>query len=324
MQHRLCAEAVDITLRDLLNRSDDPFGGITVVFGGDFQQILPVVLKGSQADTVAASLLRSRLWSNIKLIRLTENMRLISNPENQEYAEWLQRIGRGEDTAEDGSILLDATMKCGESIESLIRSIYPPLSPLDDLPDDQYFLDRTILCALNENMMQINNEVLSHFPGQEYSFQSADNIHFEEGVDAAGHANMYPPEYLNSINHSGLPPSKLKLKAGCPIMVLRNLDPQRGLCNGTRCVVIRCTQHVLEVWILGTNVEESDRVTFIPRITLYGPENELGFKFSRRQFPVRLAFAMTINKSQGQSLKYVGVNLQTSVFTHGQLYVALS
>ena len=85
-----------------------------------------------------------------------------------------------------------------------------------------------------------------------------------------------------------------------------------------------CTQNVLEVHISGPNVDEADRIAFIPWITLYGPEEGLGFKFSWRQFPVSLAFAMAINKSQGQSLKYVGINLQTPLFAHGQLYVALS
>ena len=53
-------------------------------------------------------------------------------------------------------------------------------------------------------------------------------------------------------------------------------------------------------------------------------EGQLPFKLHRTQFPVRLGFGMTINKSQGQSLKVVGLDLRTSVFGHGQLYVGLS
>jgi ATP-dependent exoDNAse (exonuclease V) alpha subunit len=63
---------------------------------------------------------------------------------------------------------------------------------------------------------------------------------------------------------------------------------------------------------------------FIPRITLYTRKSDLTFILARRQFPVRLSFAMTINKSQGQSVRHVGIDLRTPVFTHGQLYVALS
>ena len=65
-------------------------------------------------------------------------------------------------------------------------------------------------------------------------------------------------------------------------------------------------------------------VHFIPRIDCTSNEGDLPFKLFRRQLPIRLCFAMTINKSQGQTLHTVGVDLRTPVFTHGQLYVALS
>jgi ATP-dependent DNA helicase PIF1 len=62
---------------------------------------------------------------------------------------------------------------------------------------------------------------------------------------------------------------------------------------------------------------------FIPQITLTSMD-ELPFELHRRQFPVRLAFAMTINKSQGQSLGTVGLDLRDPVFAHGQFYVGVS
>ena len=63
---------------------------------------------------------------------------------------------------------------------------------------------------------------------------------------------------------------------------------------------------------------------FIPRISNMPTDEQVPFKFSRRQFPVRLCFAMTINKSQGQSVKYVRLDLRRPVFTHGQFYVGIS
>ena len=65
-------------------------------------------------------------------------------------------------------------------------------------------------------------------------------------------------------------------------------------------------------------------MVFIPQMSLDVNKEEFPVPLCRCQFPVHLAFAMTINKSQGQSVKYVGLNLCSPVFSHGQLYVALS
>ena len=62
----------------------------------------------------------------------------------------------------------------------------------------------------------------------------------------------------------------------------------------------------------------------IPHMTLTSGPDDFPFTLQRHQFPLRLAFTMTINKSQGQSLKLVGIDLHSPVFSHGQLYVALS
>ena len=105
-----------------------PFGGITVVFGGDFRQILPVKMKGSRETSVATSLQRSRLWRGIKILSLTENMRLSRNPEDVNYAEWLLNIGDGKLTAEDCSITLSANKKCGDTVQSLIDATCPGIS----------------------------------------------------------------------------------------------------------------------------------------------------------------------------------------------------
>ena len=64
---------------------------------------------------------------------------------------------------------------------------------------------------------------------------------------------------------------------------------------------------------------------YLPRIEITSnPDSDLGFQLNQRQYPICLAFAMTINKSQGQSLRVVGISLENDVFARGQLYVALS
>ena len=73
MQHRHDPEAVNRSLQDIRG-SEKLFGGITVVFGGDFQQILPVILKGSREDIVGACIQRSPIWSNVQILHLNQNM----------------------------------------------------------------------------------------------------------------------------------------------------------------------------------------------------------------------------------------------------------
>ena len=78
--------------------------------------------------------------------------------------------------------------------------------------------------------------------------------------------------------------------------------------------------HVIEATIL-TGCAKGENV-FIPRIPLI--PTDMPFDFKRLQFPIRLAFAMSINKAQGQSLKVAGIALEEQCFSHGQLYVACS
>ena len=133
---------------------------------------------------------------------------------------------------------------------------------------------------------------------------------------------MYPVEDLNSINCCGLPLAKLKLKIGCSVMILRNLNPSEGVCNGSRAVVTQMSNGVLEVRLL--TEEHAGKTTFIPRLSITPSETQVPFEFCRRQFPVKVCFSMWINNSQGQSVNHVGLDLRNAVFTHGQLYVAVS
>jgi ATP-dependent DNA helicase PIF1 len=92
MTKRHVVEALDISLCDILDKEDLPFGGKTVVFGGDFRQTLPVVRKGSRAQIVDASLHRFYLLGLMQHLRLELNMRTQKDPE---FASFLLRIGGG-------------------------------------------------------------------------------------------------------------------------------------------------------------------------------------------------------------------------------------
>ena len=155
------------------------------------------------------------------------------------------------------------------------------------------------------------------FPGEERLYRSIDSIQDSEHRDG-----LYPGEFMNSLTSSSLPQHEIKLKIGCPIMLMRNLNISAGLANGTRLTIVRMHTHVLECQIVNGSCQGN--IVIIPRITLYSSESDLPFTLRRLQFPIRLSTAMTINNSQGQSLEAVGLYLRDPVFSHGQLYVAFS
>ena len=239
----------------------------------------------------------------------------------REFSQWQLEVGQGKHTNAGSDICLPDHFKCREnSVASLIETIYPGVST-PNLPR-QYFSERTVLSTLNRDVDSLNKDVLEKFTGQAKVFYSADFIPSSEQSGEEDPMLNYPGEYLNEINCSGLPLSKLELKVGCPVMILRNLDAAHGVCNGSRGILTRCGNTVLEVELL--TGEHAGKRVFIPRISNQPTEDQVAFKFTRKQFPVRLCFVMTINKSQGQSVKHVGLDLRSPVLTHGQFYVAVS
>lgn len=317
MTHRHCFEALDRTFQDLRDCCK-PFGGITMIFGGDFQQILPVVSQGSRADIVAACLRKSYLWNDIEVIKLRINMRLEQSHEEREFAQWLLDIGHGRHMDNDSRIEIPASMITYDE-EELIDLIYGDINNDERTPPTpDYFLHRAILGPRNIDVREINEEILMRMPGEVIVRHSADSLE----NDCNHHRDDIPEEFLRAQNLPSLPPSDLKIKIGCPLILLRNLDPSKGLCNGTRMVLLRAYSCLLEVMIIGG--DHHRQKAFIPRIAMKPSSRQFPFLLRRRQFPVQLSFAMTINKAQGQSLDVVGLRLLSPVFCHGQLYVALS
>ncbi|XP_076943655.1 uncharacterized protein LOC143613970 [Bidens hawaiensis] len=330
MIHKHAFEALDRTLKDVMkgdlaNTSESLFGGKVVVLGGDFRQILPVVQNGTRNECVNATISSSYIWSKCKVLKLTKNMRLTlgsqmtNTLEIQKFADWLLDIGEGNlGGPNDGettiSIPDDLLIKHSlDPMSDLIDFVYP--SMLERFNDLTYFQERALLSPLNEVVQEINDRMLSYFPGQEMEYLSSDSIDEVESVSEDFDPTLYSPDFLNGIKMSGMPNHRLLLKVGVSIMLLININQKKGLCNGTILQVVSLGKRVIEAKVVsGTNIGFR---TLISRISLTPSDKKLPFKLKRRQFPISVCFAMTINKSQGQSLSRVGLYLKDPVFTHG-------
>ncbi|KAH9625149.1 hypothetical protein KSS87_019209 [Heliosperma pusillum] len=156
-----------------------------------------------------------------------------------------------------------------------------------------------ILAPTHENVEVVNDYVLTLISWDEKLYLSSDEV--SKDYTSVGARDLHSTEFLNSIRCSGLPNHQLRLKVGDVVMLLRNIDQSRGLCNGTRLIVIDLGTRVIRCTVL-TGSHKGDRV-HIARLTLT-PSHSTKFlvRFNRRQFPIAVCFAMTINKSQDQSL----------------------
>ena len=243
--------AIDRLLKDIMN-NNLPFGGKLILCGGDFRQVLPVVIRGTAARILEKCLKRSQLWHYFKTHKLTQNMRALR--EEKEFAQWLLELGNGTliSSYVNELDMIDVPEEC--STKDIVNSIFPDFST-----------DRTssvILTPKNDTSLKLNEEILDKLDGVSYEFLSCDRALCDDQEEAQN----YPLEFLNSITPSGMPPHKLKVKMGCTIMLLRNLSSKHGLCNGVRLTVINVHNAVLHCKIL-TETHSGNEV-LIPKLKI--------------------------------------------------------
>ncbi|PIA41318.1 hypothetical protein AQUCO_02200015v1 [Aquilegia coerulea] len=218
MQHRICVEAVDRTLRNI-REIKEPFGGVTVVLGSDFKQTLPVITKGTRQEIVRACLTKSHLWSGI-----------------------------GTNPKED--VELPSEIKRCKSTMDLLFKVYPNLN-VEEVATETYLQERSIISARNDDVATLNELAINHFPA----------IEDDQPIENRG--NSLSNENMQALEPPSLPPFKLQLKVGCPIMLLRNLQPRDGLCNGTCLMVVQLLQDHGQLYVALSRCTSSNRISVL-------------------------------------------------------------
>ncbi|XP_015078482.2 uncharacterized protein LOC107022360 [Solanum pennellii] len=237
MAKKKMVEAFDLLLRDLMERNT-LFGGKIVVFSGDFRQTLPVVRSGKKEDFIRECLLCSEIWNELEKLQLSKNMRATKDPD---FCEFLMRIGSGKEKTNDRgkieiphSLIIPFTSE-KESLDLLFKNTYPDLYKC--CTKTSFVTSRAILTTKNDFVDDINDMLISRFSNIEKVY-----IAIDETIDPKDQSEY--EDFLHTLNPTGLPPYKLTLKKNCPIMLLRNLNPCEGLCNGTRLICNDFKPHI--------------------------------------------------------------------------------
>jgi hypothetical protein len=298
MISKTIADTVDRTFRDIMS-CDRPFGGKTVVFIGDFKQLLPVV-RGGRGENY--TLHRCDWWHSIRLLQFHHNWRA---SQNAEFAAMLEAVGVGN--------IVNVPIPC-ESRAMNLDELTQRVFGRDLLHSD---VNAMILTLTLEDADVINDHCIQTIGGCDREAHASDTF-----IDCR-QPDMYPREIVAGMRMPGVPPSCLKLKLGARYMIIKNM--LKTVFNGVRCQLVafagsRC------VFIRLISGPGSGTTMLLPAcvFTISPDQSGLPFSIRRRQLPMIIAYAVTVHKAQGQTLSKVGLYITSDFFAHGQLYTALS
>lgn len=323
-------ELLDKVLRRIYNAhqdSDPMFAGKVVLFGGDMRQLGPIASDGQTMHQLHFR--NTAAFEIARKFRLQQNMR--TAPDEAEFAQWLQQIGEGNTVPIHGppvgSVFIPANMVVTDyKLETLIDETFGSHPAVTGA-------NRAILTPFNRDCFKINSlivnkmiegELVQAFSEDTVLDDSSTNKLLDKGqrgdddieeVDRDAARRLVHQDELHDILETGMPPHVLELKERAIVTLIKNLDVKSGLVNGCRLRVLKVSRDRLHCKILSDFPNIREKTVSLPRVRFL-KEISHALVMQRIQFPVRLAFACTINKSQGLTLDKVRVDYELTSDFH--------
>ena len=324
-------KSIDKTLKDITKNKEQPFGGLSFVFAGDARQRLPIVPGFTEVETRGFTFAYSELSRECRKSSLTHIFR---QGNEKEWAQFVLDVGENKikpikinDDGREIFPVIELPVKQAHDVNDLIRFAYPYIfhnktsdESDDDFDDIRECIKTSIILSPHlKNVEEINMAVQSIRTGRVVgvdTFYSTDTaIHHADGMKMD-----LDPTVLNKLTFKGVPPHELSFRKGDIIMITRNLNQKEKTVNGMRGIYKRkISPYAIEVEIPNGPKGEWNTV-IIPRINF---KIEAGVHIFRKQFPLTAAYSTSIDKAQGMTLSRVAIDLRSSPFSHGQLYVAI-
>ena len=290
----LIIEEISMISADVLDTLDEvlqkirknmrTFGGIQLVVCGDFHQLPPVTKSGQERKYA----FEAKCWQTFRETRM--RLTRVFRQQDQQFVDILRQVRN--------STLTEDTIK-------LLRSKVRPLSAIQAVDG----IEPTIMYCTKARADELNSANLRKIVGPSKIYKATD-------TSAAGEDGK---RALSAIQNDCQSPAHLELKVGAQVMLTKNIDLERKLCNGSRGVVVSIDgdyprvrfQHGVTCRVSPEEWEQTD------------PGNDRFILAKRSQLPLALAWAITVHKSQGLQFKHMVADL-ANAFEYGQVYVALS
>ena len=278
-----------------VRKNSKPFGGIQLIFSGDFFQLPPVAQRSEPYyEDRKAFCFESEIWNETFDTQI--ELKTLYRQKDEKWKSILNNIRKGIITKEMNQTLRKCVDREVEEFDVQPIQLYPTKKTVD----------------------AINKAEMTSLVGTEKMYEY--EFLFHEFDKSTGEKNARPPERIAKIEEenmlkNALFDKQLKLKVGAQVMCIANVNMEEGICNGTSGIVIdMMEQHVI--------VKLSDGRRWVFKEHAWPSENIRGFEI--RQIPLVLAWAVTIHKSQGATLERAEIDVGSRVFACGQTYVALS